>query len=82
MAVIEHVLWLCDRCDDNAEVEPGGLCEVCREGTIRVVPVVRRSELDALQGRIDAALPHVERAAEQTGAGTRAMRILTQTGGT
>lgn len=35
-----HVLWLCDRCGDHAEVEPGGRCEVCCEGTIQVVPVV------------------------------------------
>ena len=35
-----YVLWLCDACGDHAEVEPGGRCEVCEEGTIQVVPVV------------------------------------------
>lgn len=40
MSERQHVLWLCDRCGDHAEVEPGGQCEACCEGTIHVVPVV------------------------------------------
>lgn len=35
-----YKLWICNRCGDNAECEPGELCEVCSEGTIRVVDVV------------------------------------------
>ena len=35
-----YKMWVCDHCGDNAEVEPGGLCEVCSEGTIQVVPMV------------------------------------------
>lgn len=33
-------LWICDNCGDHAEVEPGGRCEVCEEGTIQIVPVL------------------------------------------
>lgn len=51
-----YVLWLCDRCGDHAEVEPGGVCEVCCEGTIRVVEVVPRAtyviQRDALTERV------------------------------
>lgn len=36
----QYALWLCDSCGDNAEVEPGGRCEVCSQGTIHIVPVV------------------------------------------
>lgn len=35
-----YVLWLCDECGDHAESDPGTECEVCCEGTIRVVPVI------------------------------------------
>lgn len=35
-----YVLWICDHCGDAAECEPGDECEVCCEGTIRVVPVI------------------------------------------
>lgn len=48
-----HVMWLCDRCGDHAEVEPGGLCEVCCEGTIQVVPMVPEALLRPIEDEVN-----------------------------
>jgi hypothetical protein len=47
-----YVLWLCDRCGDHAEVEPGGVCEVCEKGIVREVRVVPLAEVARLRATL------------------------------
>lgn len=55
----EYIIWLCDRCGDHAEVEPGGTCEVCLKGIVREVKVVPVAEVAHLRDALDDAVSAV-----------------------